>query len=139
MTRRLGVGRRRFLAWALGAVTALVLPSGVRSAATFRTRDRMLGMLWSDLDAVRGLGMRVLAEWPDAPTHAESALDALWSALPASARWSGLWIRQSVRESANLRMRNDFAEGRTLVVSGWVISETEAALAAAVAERSESA
>jgi hypothetical protein len=53
----------------------------------------------------------------------ENTADALRDAISSSQHRQFPWIR---RRSIEEQVRDDFAAGRTVVVSGWVLSETEA-------------
>jgi len=67
---------------------------------------------------VREIGTQYRAAFPNENTAA-----ALRDAIAESRRRRFLWI---LSESTEDQIRDDFADGRTVLVSGWVLSETEA-------------
>jgi hypothetical protein len=69
-------------------------------------------------ERTREIGTRYRAVAPNENTAA-----ALRAAISSSQRQQFPWIgRKSIEE----QVRDDFAAGRTVVVSGWILAETEA-------------
>jgi len=115
----MALDRRNFLK--LGASAAIGLVSsacyGEHAEADALDRPNLLEMLGSD--RVRSLGTRYLATVPG-----ENSAQALRAAI-AERRSSPLhvaWARTSVEDA----VREDFADGRTVIIDGWVLSLTEA-------------
>jgi hypothetical protein len=112
--------RRRFLqVAAVGAVASLAgsacaLDTGEDAQAL--TKPALLGMLGPE--RAREIGTQYRAAVPNENTAA-----ALRGAISSSQRRKFPWTsRQSIEE----QIRDDFAAGRTIVISGWVLSRTEA-------------
>ena len=112
--------RRRFL-----HLTAAGVAAGLAGVACAHDSDAsspalaqpsLLGMLGPE--RVREIGAQYRAARPSENTDA-----ALRDAISSSAHLRFPWIS---RPSIDERIRDDFAAGRTVVVSGWVLSETEA-------------
>lgn len=114
----MALDRRRFLQLAaLGVVApATVLGCGRgsdRSAAV--DHPQLLGMLGPD--RVREIGTRYRAATPS-----ENSADALRSAISNGHRLRIPLFGGSIDD----QVHDDFADGRTVVVDGWVLSITEA-------------
>ena len=114
------IDRRRFLAL-IGGVAAATLAvacdgeADVESAAL--ARPGVIDVLGAE--RVRDLGRRY-REMTPSERDAESLRAAIRSSLPWRTRLSG-----SAPSSARL-VHDDFDAGRTVVVSGWILSATEA-------------
>lgn len=118
------LNRRSFLhLTALGAVAALTSPasatsSGPTYAAPALEQPELLALMSAQL--VRVLGMRYRQEVPT-----ENDARALRAAIAARIPWTDSLTGSS--QSAVLRLiQRDFAEGRTVLLDGWVLSVTEA-------------
>ena len=115
------IDRRRFLQ--LGAATAASLlvtacaPGELVSNEVDVSVPQLLPVLGSDV--VSAIGRTYRAAFPD-----ESSAPRLRAAIAATHKSSGLvgWTQQSIAD----QVRNDFAQGRTVVVNGWVLAATEA-------------
>jgi hypothetical protein len=111
--------RRRFLQLtAVGVLASLAssacaLDTGEDAQAL--TKPALLGIL--GLERAREIGTQYRAVVPS-----ENTVAALRDAISSSQRQFP-WIR---RRSIDEQVRDDFAAGRTVVISGWVLSETEA-------------
>ncbi len=99
-------------------------PRGPREAA-WAEAERCLVSLFSDLEAPRVVGGRYLALYP---TEADRA--ALRASLIDSA-----WMldQNSLRAWLVHRCTQDFRDGNTVIVDGWVLARTEARACALVA------
>jgi hypothetical protein len=111
--------RRRFLQLsAAGVVAGLADSACTRDTgekAQALARPALLEMLGADRALEIGTHYR-------AAVPAENTVAALRDAISSSQRQFP-WIR---RRSIDEQVRDDFAAGRTVVVNGWVLSETEA-------------
>jgi hypothetical protein len=115
----MSLDRRRFL-----QLTALSLVAPVSACAPTADKEsvdrpQLLAMLGAD--RVRDLGARYRAATPS-----ESSADALHSAI-AKGRGSRIPF---MSESLDNRVEDDFKNGHTVLVDGWVLSVTEARQAA---------
>jgi hypothetical protein len=116
------IDRRQFLQ--LTAAGALVgLMSGACAgdeAADARevAQPALLGMVGAD--CVRELGVRYRQMVPE-----ENREAALRAAITDGGQ-RGLRFPWTSRPSLAVQVRDDFAEGRTVLVNGWVLSATEA-------------
>jgi hypothetical protein len=115
------IDRRQFLQ----LTTAGVLAGLTSSACTSDEADArevaqpaLLGMLGAD--RVRELGVRYRQMVPS-----ENRETALRAAISSGAR-HGLRLPWTAHPSLTEQVRDDFAEGRTVLVNGWVLSATEA-------------
>ena len=112
----MALDRRRFLQLSALGVAATVAEVGCTRADTDLDRPQLLSMLGPD--RVRQLGERYRLATP-----AENSADALRSALN----------RRGVHlfgNSIDARIEDDFENGRTVIVDGWVLAVTEARQAA---------
>jgi hypothetical protein len=112
--------RRRFLQLAAtGMVAGLTTSACARDAgedAIALGKPALLEMLGPE--RTREIGAQYRAAVPTGNTAAN-----LRDAISSSQHHQFPWIRnRSIEE----QIRDDFAAGRTVVVSGWVLSETEA-------------
>jgi hypothetical protein len=112
--------RRRFLQLtAAGMVAGLADPACTRDTsenAQALEQPALLEMLGPE--HAREIGTQYRAAVPK-----ENSAAALRAAISSSQHQGFPWIR---RRSIEEQVRDDFASGRTVVVSGWVLSETEA-------------
>jgi hypothetical protein len=112
--------RRRFLQIAAtGAVASLTTEACGRNIDEDErelAQPALLEMLGAE--RTHGIGMQYRAAFPK-----ESTAAALRGAIASSRRQGFPWIwRQSIEE----QVHDDFAAGRTVLISGWVLSLTEA-------------
>jgi hypothetical protein len=115
--------RRRFLqVSALGVAAAIIYPACAEHDrnGTAPNHPRLLDMLGAD--RVRAIGMRYLAATPN-----ENNPDALRSAISKSRSRSRVPL---MPRSVDDQVREDFINGHTVLVDGWVLSVTEAREAA---------
>jgi hypothetical protein len=130
MTTQTGRLSRRSLL-RLSATAALAILGAGRGSQTSRSRllaTRLRSLLPHDAAAV-ALGTRYLVQTPS-----EASPERLVAALAAGRRggvMAGLGHRRLGALLAR-RIRSDFAAGRTVAVHGWIVSLTEARLAALV-------
>lgn len=115
----MAIDRRGFLRLGVSAAIGMVSSGCYGEHAELDALDRpnLLEMLGSE--RVRSLGARYLATVPG-----ENSVQALRTAI-AERRSSPLhvaWARTSVEDA----VREDFADGRTVIVDGWILSLTEA-------------
>ena len=113
------IDRRRFLQLsAAGVVAGLADSACTRDTgedAQAVARPALLEMLGAG--RTLEIGTRYRAAVPG-----ENTVTALRNAISSSQR-QFLWIR---RRGIDEQVRDDFAAGRTIVISGWVLSRTEA-------------
>lgn len=123
---RLTNSTRRFFLGGLGIATgALWLPS---CGPGSEVRDLGHRLVWviDRLDQWRLVGERYLEENPS-----ERRLKALVDTLSRDLELDPeLGSRQELAERLAALVRRDFTDGRTVMVDGWMLSETEARLAA---------
>ena len=112
------------LPWLAKPSFAACGPRGPRGAARTKA-ERCLVSLFSDLDAPRAVGGRYLALYP-----AEADRAALRAGLIDSA-WT--LDRKALRAWLVRRCTQDFRNGNTVIVDGWVLARTEARACALVA------
>jgi hypothetical protein len=112
--------RRRFLQLAAAGMVA-----GLTTSACARDTGEDTGALGKPAllemlgpERTREIGTQYRAATPRENTYAN-----LRDAISSSQYREFPWIR---RRSIEEQIRDDFAAGRTVVVSGWVLSETEA-------------
>jgi hypothetical protein len=112
--------RRRFLeltaAGMVASVTSSACAHDTGATAPALGQPSLLGMLGPD--GVREIGAQYRATRPGENTGA-----ALRDAISNSAHRHFPWISYPSIEE---QIRDDFAAGRTVVVGGWVLSDTEA-------------
>jgi hypothetical protein len=113
------VDRRRFLQLSAAGVVAGFADSACTrdtgEDAQALARPALLEMLGADRTLEIGTHYR-------AAVPGENTVAALRDAISSSQRQFP-WIR---RRSTEEQVRDDFAAGRTIVISGWVLSRTEA-------------
>jgi len=116
------IDRRQFLQLtAAGALTGLTSSACVSDGTADGravAQPALLGMLGAD--RVRELGVRYRQMVPE-----ESHEKALRAAVAAGGQ-RGLGLPWTSRPSLAVQVRDDFADGRTVLVNGWVLSATEA-------------
>jgi hypothetical protein len=121
---------RRSLLRLSGAAVAAAFAVGRGSEASqgHLLAARLRSLLPHDAAAV-ALGTAYLVQTPR-----EASADRLVAALAAGPRGAALARLGQRRLGAHLakRIRSDFAAGRTVTVRGWIVSVTEARLAALV-------
>jgi hypothetical protein len=117
----MSIDRRRFLQLTALGIVATV-GDGCAPATDQASIDhpQLLAMLGPD--RVRQLGARYRSATPS-----ENTVDALRSAITKD---RGSKIPFLAKESADEQIADDFANGRTVLVDGWVLSVTEARQAA---------
>jgi hypothetical protein len=113
--------RRSFL-HLTAATTVALATTGCRPASGFDARSLAHPELLEALgtDGVRAIGARYRDRHPE-ERGVNALRDAILAARPVSARFLG-----TVGPSVSDLVRDDFAQGRTVVVDGWVLSATEA-------------
>ena len=120
--------RRTVLRMAAAAAGALLLPFGaVAAGSTERRALAALSRLFTDADAVRGVG-RVCRGCVDMP-----AISAVATDLGTTVSNLAALDRAALRRRVDRRIRADFAAGRVVTADGWVLSRTEARLYALIA------
>ena len=116
------IDRRQFLQLSTAGVLASVTASACVSDEAVDEREvaqpALLGMLGAV--GVRQLGVRYREMVPK-----ENAEAALRAAISDGGR-RGLRLPWTARPSVAQQVQRDFAEGRTIIVNGWVLSTTEA-------------
>ena len=118
----MSIDRRRFLrfttAGVLASLTASACATGEAADARELAQPALLRMLGAE--RVRALGIRYRMMVP-----AENREAALRAAL-SHGEPRGMGLPWSSHSSMAQQVEDDFASGRTVVVSGWVLSATEA-------------
>ena len=113
--------RRRFLylttATVAGAFTSACAPGERGSKEADVSVPQLLAVLGADV--VRDIGRRYRVAFAD-----ESSAPRLRASIGASHAGTGLIGR--TQQSVADQVRTDFAEGRIVIVNGWVLSVTEA-------------
>lgn len=116
------IDRRQFLqlvaAGALVGLTSGACASDEAGDARAVAQPALLGMLGAD--RVRELGVRYRQMVPE-----ENRETALRGAITDGGQ-RGLRFPWTSRPSLARQVRDDFADGRTVLVNGWVLSATEA-------------
>ncbi|GAC1453570.1 MAG: hypothetical protein PVSMB1_02170 [Gemmatimonadaceae bacterium] len=116
------IHRRQFLrlatAGAIASLTSTACAGEDAADAATVAQPALLGILGADL--VRELGVRYRKITP-----AENGADALVAALSGGGRQK-LMFPWPHRRTVPQQIRDDFANGRTVLVNGWVLSVTEA-------------
>ena len=116
--------RRTFLhLTALGAVTSLSSAAGLTSSGPTYTvsaleQPELLALMSAEL--VRVLGRRYRQVVPN-----ENDVRALRAAIAARIPWTDT-LTGSLESAVLSLIQRDFAEGRTVVLDGWILSVTEA-------------
>ena len=114
----MSVDRRRFIQLSALGIVATVAEAACGPADTGDAavdQPQLLTMLGAE--RVRQLGARYRTATPR-----ENSVDALRAAISNGHRLRTPLIGTSIDE----QVRDDFAEGRTVLVDGWVLSVTEA-------------
>ena len=137
--------RRAFVATALGGVLGMVAhirrpgtgqgrgAAGLLQTARHSDVDsgllRHLRTLWQGDESAQRLGQAYLATRP-AQLDPEVIARSLAAKIPQRLhrRAAGGGVR--LREVLDLVVRQDFADGQTTLIEGWMLSETEAQLSA---------
>ncbi|MDB5409507.1 MAG: hypothetical protein JWL84_4419 [Rhodospirillales bacterium] len=114
--------------WGLSPVTALArLPRVVDPDARLLAR---LVAFFGEPESAAVLGAAYLRQAPGEATP-ESLVAGLFPGVTSSAleRWSDAALRSALAQ----RLAEDFAQSRTVILRGWVLSRSEARLFAAAA------
>ena len=118
----MAVDRRTFLRLTTAGVMASLASSACVSDEVADPREvaqpGLLGMLGAD--RVRALGVRYRQMVP------KENEEAVLRAAITDGRRRGLRLPWTARPSVAEQVRDDFAEGQTILVNGWVLSATEA-------------
>jgi hypothetical protein len=135
--QRPGLSRRHFLVGAAGVglplalsrlhpLTVLVKFTGTRSGGA------RLAALLQDPQSAGVVGRAYLREAPreaDVPT----LVQLVAGGLPGGVQVVNRATDNQLRELITVRIREDFAEDRTVTLQGWIVSQTEARLFAVAA------
>jgi len=127
--------RRELLeALALAGACGLALAGGVALPACFAPDplEEALRGFFRDRAAARAVGVEVLALEPKRARTEELVARVVRDRAP-QLRELARTDPQRLGEALRAQHRDDFAQGRVVVVRGWVLSETEAALLALAA------
>jgi hypothetical protein len=123
-------GRREFL---LG-LAAIPVASALGACSGRDSLRAALLDFYAERDSARALGAEYLRRFPDEDDDT-ILLERLTGGAARASEWEELAASDpdALRESIRERHREDFSAGRTLLLSGWVLSETELRLCALVA------
>ncbi len=116
--------RRDFLGITAAGVAGLTWPGSAAAAAVPRAtlaHPHLLDVL-RDEQLVAGLGRQYRALTPAENDAATLEAAILWDAPADAAKSPRAWLED--------RVRQEFSEGRTVLLNGWVLSVTEARQAA---------
>ncbi|MCB1883601.1 MAG: hypothetical protein KDG89_06330 [Geminicoccaceae bacterium] len=119
--------RRRLLlqaAWS-GLLAGLAVPFGSRPAGA----EALLTGVFSRPASARAVGKRVLAAYP-AFADPRNLVDGLVGRHPGLEGLLGTGDEAGLGQALGQAVREDFARGDTVLVDGWLLSRTEAALCA---------
>jgi len=114
----MAMDRRQFLQFTAAGVVATVTATACGEDAHSLARPELLDMLGPDRARILGARYRQMVP-------SENDADALRAAIELGARSSPRRFGV-LPPSVTDQVRRDFAEGRTVVVQGWVLSVTEA-------------
>jgi hypothetical protein len=128
------IGRRRFIALtSAGGVAALLGSVALRRLSSALVGSdppsRRLGTLFAHQESARAIGSRYLQAFPD-EASGRSLVGRIARGLPGgeeAIRTSG---DDDLRVLLARRSMQDFAEGRTVELDGWILARTEARLCA---------
>ena len=114
------LSRREFLASLLGALSVFAFAACARTAdpSSFRTllfRDRVL-----DKGPIRAFTDSYLSRHPE-EARAGTLIPRLFGGQPAQ-------DPAAIKDALRLRVREDFEQGRTVNLDGWLLSVTEVRL-----------
>lgn len=129
-----GITRRNALKQlALGGVIAVLPASFLVGSAreVFQPLATRLSALFTNQRSARAIGERYLALVPE-EADATVLTARIAGSTPQYLRLAGADTR-ALRQLLAMQQRRDFAEGRTALVDGWVLSCTEARLCALAA------
>jgi hypothetical protein len=129
-----GIGRREFLAGVAALAAAGAAGAALPACAGEDPLERALRGFFRDAAAARAVGAEVLALEKSPPRAGELVARVARGgddALRALATGDAAALADALRA----QHRADFAEGRVVVVRGWVLSETESQLLALAALR----
>jgi hypothetical protein len=126
------VGRRRFLAAALGLTGSVAVARARPWSALVRFAPppppaTRLAELLTHRDSARVVGKAYLERVP-AEASASRLVDQVAAALPAGHRALREASDADLRSLLEARIRADFEDGKVVDVDGWVLAPTEARL-----------
>ena len=131
------ISRRKILATVASTVLSLTfLPfrsaRGSNAFPSTRMLARALSGVLRNRRSARVVGQAYLRSLPGS-VDVEFLLDSMWRHEPGPHRSFHRLPTAEVRIILQNKIRNDFAAGRTVVVRGWLLSQTEARLYAIAA------
>ena len=111
--------RRRFLQLSVGSLAAMAVPTSLISASASPATDELvkpeLDRILTGPQRIHNLGVAYRESFPE-----EDDLNVLVDLLSSGVR------EKDLSASLDARSREDFERSRTVNVSGWVLSRTEA-------------
>lgn len=125
--RKIVARRDMLLALAGGALLAAVAPRAARPRIAAETRGVFPATLFRHPDSARRIGRAYLAERP-AEADADRLRMLIAQDVPGLVH-AGI-APAALRRAVAARQHRDFAERRTVLVRGWLLSQTEARLCA---------
>ena len=117
--------RRVFVKFAaMFSAAATLAPGEVEAGTREATAPGSITELLRHPDSARRIGATYLQQHGDAALRQIDLRSIVGTASPAATRDN----RREHLKVIRTRIRRDFAEGRTVNVDGWILSETEVAL-----------
>ncbi|MGF1499198.1 MAG: hypothetical protein ACFB8W_20575 [Elainellaceae cyanobacterium] len=97
-----------------------------------RNLERHLLSVFSNRENARVVGKTYLSSIPES-LHRDAILSEICLSCSGGVEALSNMNTQALKEWFDRRQRNDFAEGRTVMVDGWVLSKTEVDICALAA------
>lgn len=111
------------LSWNAELVSAL-LPAATR--ASTGGLSTLIAQVLRDFDNAKALGWRYLETYPNEGDRAQ----LIWSLFPPDLQDRTMTTISQLRQYLAMQRKNDFEEGRTVLVDGWILAQTEARICA---------
>ncbi|MEB3358007.1 MAG: hypothetical protein VKK04_14865 [Synechococcales bacterium] len=106
--------------------------SQTTSSAFNKTFERHLLSVFSNVESAKIIGKTYLSSLPDS-LNRDALLSELCLGCDGGVSALSDMNTQALKEWLDRRQRNDFAEGRTVRVNGWILSKTEVDICALAA------
>lgn len=111
------------VSWNAELVSALLPPATRASTGGLST---LIAQVLRDFDAAKSLGWRYLETYPNEGDRAQ----LMRSLFPPDLQDRTMTTICQLRQYLAMRRKNDFEEGRTVLVDGWILAQTEARICA---------